>query len=156
MKNATISSVLLSLLLAASVSAAQAAARAEAPAGEPAVYKKVDGRELKLYVLKPGDRRPAVVFFHGGGWVGGTPSQFNVLSRHLASRGMVCVQVEYRLLDGKSKERAHRLLSRCQVGHALGASARCSAWDRPAAHRRRRRLGGRASCGVRRDGRCLG
>jgi len=76
------------------------------PVGKPYVYKKVDGRELKLYVVTPpewkaSDKRPAIVFFHGGGWVGGSLSQFNEHSRYLATRGMVAVQVEYRLLKGK-------------------------------------------------------
>jgi acetyl esterase/lipase len=71
--------------------------------GEAAVYKKVEGRELKLHVVKPadwkaGDSRPAIVFFHGGGWVGGSPTQFNRASEYFASRGLVCVQVEYRLI----------------------------------------------------------
>ena len=30
--------------------------------------------------------------------------QFNNLSEHLAGRGMVAVQVEYRLLDGKTND----------------------------------------------------
>jgi len=79
------------------------------PAGEPSVYKTVDGRELKLYVTKPddwqeSDSRPAIVFFHGGGWVGGSPGQFTEHSKHLAKQGMVAIQVEYRLLDRKSNE----------------------------------------------------
>ena len=74
------------------------------PIGEARVYKVVGGRELKLFVQKPagwkaGDRRPAIVFFHGGGWVGGDPTQFDEASRVLAGRGMVCVQVAYRLLE---------------------------------------------------------
>lgn len=79
-------------------------ATSRTPVGEGVVYKKVDGRELKLWIVKPADwkstdQRPAVVFFHGGGgWVSGGPSQFNEQSRYLASRGMVCVQVQYRLL----------------------------------------------------------
>ena len=77
------------------------------PVGDAAVYKKIDDRQLNLYILKPSDwkpadKRPAIVFFHGGGWVGGSPSQFNEHAKHFASRGMVCVLVEYRLL--KSKE----------------------------------------------------
>ncbi|MHB8898627.1 MAG: alpha/beta hydrolase [Thermoguttaceae bacterium] len=85
------------------------AAAAAAPEGEPHVYKKVDGRELKIYVVKPADwkagqERPAIVFYHGGGWTGGTPSQFNEHSKYLASRGMVCFQVEYRLLKGKKND----------------------------------------------------
>jgi acetyl esterase/lipase len=73
-------------------------------AGETLVYKKAGGRELHLYIDKPSgwkptDRRTALVFFHGGGWVGGPVNQFNKQSQYLASRGMVCVQVEYRLLE---------------------------------------------------------
>lgn len=78
------------------------------PLGQPIVYKKVAARELKLYVVKPADwkasdQRPAMVFFHGGSWIGGTPSQFNEQSQYLATRGLVCVQVEYRLL-GKDQD----------------------------------------------------
>lgn len=79
------------------------------PTGEPHVYKTVGDRELKLYITKPADwkatdQRPAIVFYHGGGWVGGAPGQFTEHSKYLASRGMVCVQVEYRLLDRKTNE----------------------------------------------------
>lgn len=72
------------------------------PAGEPYVYKHAAERELKLYVQSPsgtGAARPAIVFFHGGGWTGGAPSQFNELGKHLTNRGMVVIQVEYRLLE---------------------------------------------------------
>ncbi|WP_395748075.1 alpha/beta hydrolase [Prosthecobacter sp.] len=67
------------------------------------VYKKVGERELKLTIVNPpdwkaSDQRPAMVFFHGGGWVGGKPTQFTEHSDYLATRGMVCVQVEYRLI----------------------------------------------------------
>ena len=77
---------------------------AESPLGTAHVYKHVGDRELKLFVVappdaKPTDRRPALVFFHGGGWTGGAPTQFNPQSAYLASRGLVCVQVAYRLLD---------------------------------------------------------
>ncbi|MEZ6125254.1 MAG: alpha/beta hydrolase fold domain-containing protein [Planctomycetaceae bacterium] len=73
------------------------------------VYKSVDGRDLKLTIVNPPnwkatDQRPAIVFFHGGGWTGGAPTQFSKHSQHLASRGMVCVQVEYRLLDRRSND----------------------------------------------------
>ncbi|WP_234824284.1 alpha/beta hydrolase [Bremerella cremea] len=82
---------------------------AAAPSGEPTVYKEVDGRPLKLYITKPddwqkSDSRPAIVFFHGGGWVGGAPGQFTEHSKHLAKQGMVTVQVEYRLLDRKNND----------------------------------------------------
>jgi acetyl esterase/lipase len=72
-------------------------------ASEALVYKKVDGQELKLLVDKPpgwtaADKRPAIVFFFGGGWVGGTPNQFQRHSAYFASRGMVGVRVEYRTI----------------------------------------------------------
>lgn len=77
--------------------------------GERFVYKKVGDREMQLFVVKPADwkaadRRPALVLFHGGGWVGGGPTQFNDQAKYLASRGLVCVQVEYRLLDKSNQE----------------------------------------------------
>lgn len=79
------------------------------PVGEPHVYKQVDGRELILYITKPSDwqatdRRPAILFFHGGSWTKGKPGQFTEHSKYLASRGMVAVQVQYRLLDKALKD----------------------------------------------------
>lgn len=78
------------------------------PPGKAHTYKTVGDRALKLYVTKPadwqkGDTRGALVFFHGGGWTGGAPGQFTEHSKYFASRGLVCVQVQYRLL-GKGKQ----------------------------------------------------
>ncbi len=97
------------LLISAIVLSTAVTALAATPVGEPYVYKKVDGRELKIYVTKPADwkasdTRPAIVFYHGGGWVGGSPGQFTEHSKYLASRGMVCFQAQYRLLDRKKKD----------------------------------------------------
>ncbi len=76
---------------------------AESPVGQTRVYKKVGDRELRLFIVnpeggKPSDQRPALVLFHGGGWTGGSPVQFNDQAAYLARRGMVCIQVEYRLV----------------------------------------------------------
>jgi len=65
-------------------------------------YKTVDGVELKLHCfnpqgLKPSDQRPAIVFFFGGGWTGGTPKQFYEQARFLAGRGVVAMSAEYRI-----------------------------------------------------------
>ena len=95
----------LFLLLAASAAQTDAAT----PTGKAHVYKEVGERSLKLYVTKPADwqaddKRPAIVFYHGGAWVGGAPGQFTEHSKYLASRGMVCVQVQYRLLDKKNND----------------------------------------------------
>ena len=58
--------------------------------------------QLKLHVFLPdghkaSDKRAAIVFFFGGGWVGGSPSQFYTHSEYLASRGMVAMSAEYRV-----------------------------------------------------------
>ncbi len=73
------------------------------PSSASVVYKSLGGRELRLFIekppdWKPTDKRPAIVFFFGGGWVGGTPEQFRKQSEYLATRGMVGVRVEYRTI----------------------------------------------------------
>lgn len=93
-----------SLLIAGVILASLALARGQ----ETVVYKKVAGRELKLFIEKPpawkaDDKRPAVVFFFGGGWVGGSPAQFLKQSEYLASRGLVGIRVEYRTLPKGDK-----------------------------------------------------
>ena len=70
-------------------------------------YKKVGERQLKIDWTKPADwkatdRRAAVAFIHGGGWVGGQPGQFSEHSTELAKRGVVCFRIEYRLLKKKT------------------------------------------------------
>ncbi|MCH2378916.1 MAG: alpha/beta hydrolase fold domain-containing protein, partial [Pedosphaera sp.] len=65
-------------------------------------YKQVGDTKLFLHVFnpnghKPSDRRPAIVFFFGGGWNGGTPKQFEPHCAYLASRGMVAITAEYRV-----------------------------------------------------------
>lgn len=73
------------------------------PNTEIMVYKKIGDHSLRLYIYKPSDweptdRRPAIVFFHGGGWVTGRPGQFAWQSHYLATRGMVAICAEYRLI----------------------------------------------------------
>ncbi|HEX5790775.1 MAG TPA: alpha/beta hydrolase fold domain-containing protein [Luteolibacter sp.] len=70
--------------------------------GERHIYKKVGATELPLYVYAPTDhtpesKTPAIVFFFGGGWSSGSPSQFEPQCKYLASRGMVAITVEYRV-----------------------------------------------------------
>ncbi|YCM46505.1 alpha/beta hydrolase fold domain-containing protein [Verrucomicrobiaceae bacterium 227] len=82
-----------------------AALLSPASAAEPdqeIVFKTVGKTELKLFVFNPGghkasDQRPAVVFFFGGGWNGGSPSQFYPQCEYLASRGMVAMAADYRV-----------------------------------------------------------
>jgi acetyl esterase/lipase len=70
-------------------------------------YKRVGARDLWLHVfepvdLQPDDRRPAVLFFHGGGWTGGDARRMFPYADHFARRGAVGISVEYRLLNSKA------------------------------------------------------
>ncbi len=110
-----ISGSAFALLILSTHAGLSAAPAPEEPPGQKYAYKQIpasehaSARALAIYVTKPADwtssdRRPAIVFFHGGGWVGGSPGQFNDHAQYFASRGMVCFQVEYRLLDRKSDD----------------------------------------------------
>lgn len=102
--------MLTSFLLHTDFCGAQSPAIAEQmkkAGAESMVYKTtVDARgnevKLRLYVFKPEDhkatdRRPAIVFFFGGGWRSGSPAQFEEHCKHLASRGMVAMTADYRV-----------------------------------------------------------
>ncbi len=68
------------------------------------VYKTIDSIKLKLFVFTPLNnnsavKKPAIVFFHGGGWNNGSPKSFFRQSEYLASRGIVAISAQYRLRD---------------------------------------------------------
>ncbi|MGE3776463.1 MAG: alpha/beta hydrolase [Pirellulaceae bacterium] len=72
------------------------------PGAKIEVYKEVGDVKLNMYVFQPAghqptDRRPAIVFFFGGGWSSGTPAQFQHQCEHLAQRGMVAMAADYRV-----------------------------------------------------------
>lgn len=71
------------------------------------IYKKVDGNNLRLLVSKPdgwekGQKRPAMVWIHGGGWVGGAPDGFIPHMKYSAARGAVGFAIQYRLVKNFS------------------------------------------------------
>lgn len=69
---------------------------------EVEVYKTVNGFDLKIYHYSPETNdapKPAIVFFFGGGWRGGSPEQFAEQAKYLASRGMVSFVADYRVLS---------------------------------------------------------
>jgi len=70
------------------------------------VYKTVGDRKLTVDMNYPNDwkqsdKRPAIVFFFGGAWTSGTPSQFAPQAAYFAKRGLVCARPDYRI---KSKD----------------------------------------------------
>ena len=69
---------------------------------EQIVYKKIDTTNLILKIYKPDaikfdGKRPAMLFFFGGGWKTGNINQFEPQANYFAKRGIVCFLVEYRI-----------------------------------------------------------
>ncbi len=91
------------LLLAAATSAAAQPPYPPVMEGTTSeVYRTVDEVELNIYLCNPeghsaDDKRPAIVFFFGGGWRAGSPQQFLPHCRYLADRGMVGAVADYRV-----------------------------------------------------------
>ena len=72
------------------------------PGAKAEVYKTVGDVKLSLFLFTPpghkaDDKRPAIVFFFGGGWTSGSPGQFLHQCAYLASRGMVAIAADYRV-----------------------------------------------------------
>jgi acetyl esterase/lipase len=70
-------------------------------------FRRVAGREIKLDVFAPatspppGSRRPAVLQIHGGAWIIGDKREQGIpLLKHLAARGWVGFNANYRLSPG--------------------------------------------------------
>ncbi|MBN3581837.1 alpha/beta hydrolase [Algoriphagus aestuarii] len=66
------------------------------------LYKEVDTTQLFMEVIYPETREgnkeyPALVFFFGGGWNGGSRQQFAPQAAYFAKRGIVCFLVDYRV-----------------------------------------------------------
>ena len=63
-------------------------------------YRTIDSTELKLWIFGESDpkvKKPAIVFFFGGGWNAGSPDQFENQARHFAKRGMIAITADYRV-----------------------------------------------------------
>ena len=63
-------------------------------------YRKIDSTELKVWIFGDSDpkvKKPAIVFFFGGGWNSGSPAQFEKQARHFADRGMIAITADYRV-----------------------------------------------------------
>ncbi|MGO4209966.1 alpha/beta hydrolase [Terriglobus sp. 2YAB30_2] len=99
-------------VLIAALTISAAAQTWDPPVGRRVIYKKVDGRELGLWILEPKDvgardyaaERPAVLLIHGGGWVNGAPGVHNDQAKAVAAHGAVAILLQYRLLAPTSHE----------------------------------------------------
>ena len=66
------------------------------------VYKTIDTVSLSMDFYYPPDMDvrktyPAMIFFFGGGWNGGSIEQFEPHARYFSDRGLVCILAEYRV-----------------------------------------------------------
>lgn len=86
----------------AEVDAAAADAAAHIKPDRLVTYKTVGPVTLQISVFNPPGHAAAkpvagIVFFHGGGFNIGAPSNFYAQARYLAGRGLVALSVEYRI-----------------------------------------------------------
>lgn len=66
------------------------------------VYKRIDDKMLSVDVFYPNELQdtqqyPAIAFFHGGGWVFGSPEEFHGACERYAKMGFVTFSFQYRL-----------------------------------------------------------
>ena len=83
---------------------------------------------MKLWIFGESDpkaKKPAIVFFFGGGWTTGSPAQFEKQARHFAERGMIAITADYRV---KSRHGV-------QVVECVKDAKAAIAWVRENAHR---------------------
>ncbi len=69
---------------------------------ERVLYKQIDTTSLYLDIYYPAAYDstllyPAMVFFFGGGWIGGGVGQFEPHAQYFAQRGMMCFLADYRV-----------------------------------------------------------
>lgn len=112
--------IILTLFIASLV--AQSSAQ-DSFGGSPAksyIYKKSDGKERRMDIFFPKGHKPAkskvpgLILFHGGGWSGGTRTQFHTACAYFASRGLVCATAEYQML-GKEAAKLPQDVSKKRV-----------------------------------------
>lgn len=77
--------------------------------GKPFIYKQTEGRPQTLEVYYPSgwtpkNKVPAVLFFHGGGWLNGDLRQFRYQCQYFASRGLVAATANYYMVPRAEKD----------------------------------------------------
>lgn len=72
-------------------------------------YKSTDEGELQLDIFYPPahdvrtEKKPVIIFFHGGAWIGGKRQQFYWQCDYFAERGLVAVTASYRFMKRKGE-----------------------------------------------------
>src|SRR5688572_11758983 len=74
------------------------------------VYRATDqGKPLSIWVYWPGGKKPdhplpAIVLYHGGGWMTGTPVFYLAVAHHFVERGMIALLPEYRVNESSGSK----------------------------------------------------
>lgn len=66
------------------------------------IYKQIDTVSLLMHIYHPPNMDkaksyPAMIYFFGGGWKGGSVKQFEPHARYFSGRGIICVLADYRV-----------------------------------------------------------
>jgi acetyl esterase/lipase len=82
-------------------------------------YKTAGDVKLRIHVYSPagrpaGEKRAAILMIHGGGWEAPGPFHMAPHCRYFALRGMVAVNVEYRLVKKDSSVRIPDCVADCR------------------------------------------
>ena len=69
---------------------------------EQKIYKTINGKDLTADMFYTAEfkqiiQKPAIVFFHGGGWAYGKPSEFFTTCTRYAKKGFITFSIDYRL-----------------------------------------------------------
>ena len=73
------------------------------------IFKETSSIDLKLHVFKPDDwdasqKRPAIVFYFGGGWNSRHITQFVAFAKYYSSQGYVCFIPNYRVRSSENSQ----------------------------------------------------
>ena len=73
------------------------------------IFKETSSIDLKLYVFKPDDwdasqKRPAIVFYFGGGWNSRHITHFVAFAKYYSSQGYVCFIPNYRVRSSENSQ----------------------------------------------------
>lgn len=85
------------------------------------VFRTVDGHDLKIHIYYPkgwtkDGKYPALLAYHGGGWVKGGAGHFAKQAQHFSKRGMVSICFTYRLI-GKQATTVDQCLVDAKAGY---------------------------------------
>ena len=69
---------------------------------EKLVYKTIDSTSLSMEIYYPENiqddqQYPAMIYFFGGGWNGGSTGQFEPHAKYFSGRGIICILADYRV-----------------------------------------------------------